>query len=72
MKKKRKDECLFCTSRKCGLRIFRKDNPHFDEIACIRHYTELEMHADEVLGGRGSGVMRTHMTTTGTYFRGQE
>ena len=58
--KKRKDECLLCKSRACYMRIVRKEEPCYDEIACSKHILDLEKHSDETLG-KGNGVMRNHI-----------
>jgi hypothetical protein len=59
---KRKDECLFCKSRKCYIRIVRQEaEPFYDEIACDEHGSDLENHSDEVLGSY-NGIMRYHIT----------
>ena len=68
--KKRKDECLFCSSRTCNTRIVRQNEPKYDEIACYKHIEELEKHSDEVLGYK-NGVMRHHITSTGQLKRGE-
>lgn len=60
--KKRKDECLFCSSRKCGTRIVRLIEPKYDEIACDKHVLELEKHSDKVLGTH-NGILRNHISS---------
>jgi hypothetical protein len=70
MMKKRKDECLFCSSRTCSTRIYRREIPIYDEIACGKHVSDLEKHSDEVLGTK-NGIMRTHVQTTGKFKRGE-
>ena len=67
---KRKDECLFCSSRKCSTRIYRRDVPIYDELACDKHIKELEKHAEETLG-KNNGILRHHVSGTGTYRRGE-
>lgn len=70
MRNKRKDECLFCTSRNCHTRIYRRDVPIYDEIACSKHVNDLEKHSDEMLG-INNGIMRAYASGTGTYKRGE-
>jgi hypothetical protein len=67
---KRKDECLFCSSRNCHTRIYRREVPIYDELACGKHIEELQNHADKVLGRR-NGVYRNHVSGTGNYKRGE-
>lgn len=67
--KKRKDECQFCTSRTCRYRIYRKETPVYDEVFCWKHIEVAEKTADKILGGRGSGVFRTHQSSTGKLYR---
>jgi hypothetical protein len=69
--KKRKDECLFCSSRSCHTRIVRLENPVYDEVACSRHVANLEDHSDSVLG-RKNGVMRNHITSSSKMERGEQ
>lgn len=68
--KKRKDECLFCSSRSCRCRIVREEEPVYDEVACANHISDLEKHSDEVLG-RGNGIMRWHLSGNSQYKRGE-
>lgn len=68
--KNRKDECLCCNSRSCRTRIVRLEAPAYDEIACKIHIDALEEHADEVLG-RGNGIYRHHISSTGNLKRGE-
>jgi hypothetical protein len=68
--RKRIDECLFCSSRTCRTRIVRPEEPHYDEVACNRHISELEKHSDVVLG-RKNGVMRHHISSLGNLKRGE-
>jgi len=65
---KRKDECLFCTSRKCYERVVAtEDNGKlYDEIACIKHVDELYKHSDETV----PKVMRIFSSSTGRVKRG--
>jgi len=46
---RRTDECLFCRSRRCHVRI-HVENGMFDEVACSEHVRDLERHADRHLG----------------------
>ena len=66
--KKRKDECLFCTSRKCVCRIVRQESPYYDEVSCVHHISDLEKHSDKVLG-KGNGVQRWHLSGLSKYKR---
>lgn len=68
---KRKDECLFCSNRKCYTRIAREEEPRYDEIACNSHILELERHSDEILG-RQNGIMRWHITGNSQQKRHEE
>ncbi len=63
VKMKRKDECLFCSSRKCYTRIVT-DDKRYDEISCGNHVIDMEKHSNNVLG-RNNGVMRWHVSSTG-------
>ena len=67
---KRKDECLFCKSRKCSVRIVRTEKPFYDEIACDKHASEMEKHADKELG-INNGIMRWHISSSGILKRGE-
>lgn len=67
--KKRKDECQFCKSRFCYNRIYRYEIPRYDEVFCNKHIEEGQNKADEVLGKRGSKVLRTHQSSTGKLSR---
>lgn len=69
--KKRKDECQFCTSRSCYHQIFRDEEPRYDEVYCSKHIEEATQKCDEILGGRGSGIIRTHVSGTSKKKRGQ-
>jgi len=63
---KRKDECLFCNSRKCYTQIYREADemgPAYNEIACSKHVEELGKHSDEVLGSH-NGVMRVYVSSS--------
>jgi hypothetical protein len=68
--KKRKDECLFCSSRSCYSRIVRLVAPQYDEVACYKHVEDLEKHSDKVLGYK-NGVLRNHISSTGRMKRGE-
>jgi hypothetical protein len=49
---KRKDECLFCSRRKCYARVFSLEpGRKYDEIACIEHIQELHTHSDKAVPG---------------------
>ena len=65
----RKDQCLFCFSRKCNHRVISSDDKGkaYDEISCRRHREDLYRHADENYKG-----MKTYMETTGSYCRGDK
>lgn len=69
MKCKRPNECRFCTSRKCTLRIVSAAG-NFDDVACGRHIRDLEVLADETLGTK-NGIMRTHISGTSHKRRGE-
>lgn len=63
--KKRKNECLFCTSRKCRDRIYSKDLS-YDEVACDKHANRLYDHA----GLTAPGVLKRFISSTGPLSRG--
>jgi hypothetical protein len=66
---RRRDQCLFCTSRRCHTRIVADSRTlGFDEVACNRHVRELEQHADATLP---KGAIRWHLTGNRPYWRGQ-
>ena len=67
--KTRPGECKFCTSRKCSTRI-ATPNMSFDEVACGRHIKDLYSLSDDMLG-KNNGVMRTHISSTGSLKRGE-
>lgn len=68
--KKRCDECLFCSSRTCHVRIVCKTaSETFDEVACRAHVYELEAYADRTLP---PSQMRTHTTSTDKLRRGEK
>lgn len=56
-----RNQCLFCGSRNCHLRIYTEDL-QFDEVACYRHISQLEEHSDNVLGAPGK--LRWHISGT--------
>lgn len=63
---RRKDQCKFCTSRRCYNRIATPDLS-FDEVACRRHSRDLALYADMTL----KGALRWNIDSTGTMKRGQ-
>lgn len=64
----RKDQCLFCTSRRCFTRIVSVDDMEiYDEIACRRHASELHKHSDE----KAPKVPKLFMSSTGCFKRGE-
>ena len=67
--KKRKDECLFCSSRSCHERVVssRDNGKTYDEIACRNHVKELYKHSDEV----APKVMKYFITSTSRLKRGE-
>lgn len=71
MSKKRKNECQFCTSRKCYAQIYRDEEPKYDEVYCYKHADEAAEAADRVLGGRGSGIKRCHRSSSSPVSRGE-
>lgn len=66
----RKDQCLFCTSRRCHSRVVSsQDNGKtFDEVACSKHASQLDMHSDKT----APKVMKLFISGTGTYKRGED
>lgn len=66
--RKRKDECLFCTSRSCFERVVSSgDNGQlYDEIACTRHVSELHRHSDK----KAPGVKKNFISSIGRQKRG--
>ena len=65
--KKRKDECLFCTSRSCYERVVSSDNGQtYDEISCQDHIKDLHKHSDDA----APGVMKHFISSTGRMQRG--
>lgn len=67
---KRKDECLFCGSRKCYTRVVRLENPRYDEIACDKHSNDLYTHSDTTLG-KGNGIYRHYISGSARHKRGE-
>lgn len=66
--KKRSDECLFCHSRSCFSKIYRHEEPTYDEIACRKHTNDLANHCDNTLGV-DNGIIRNHISSTGKLSR---
>ena len=65
---KRKDECLFCTKRKCNERVVSVDGGKtYDEIACFDHVYSLHSHSDTA----APGVMKHFISSTGKQVRGK-
>ena len=65
---KRKDECLFCTSRNCFERVVSTDNGNtYDEISCIKHTKDLYKDADS----KSTKIMKNVISSTGRQKRGQ-
>jgi len=64
----RKNQCLFCTSRKCNNRVvsLNDNGATYDEVACGRHGEELYKHSDKV----APGVMKQFIDSTGNERRG--
>lgn len=67
---KRKNECLFCTSRKCSTRIVStEDNGKiYDEVACSKHSADLHKHSDAA----APKIMKLFMSSTGALKRGED
>lgn len=63
--KKKTNECQFCKSICCYNRIYREETPIYDEVFCDKHIEIGHHKADEILGGAGSGILRTHQSSTG-------
>lgn len=66
----RKDQCFYCTSRKCNTRIVSTiDNGKtYDEVACIKHSADLHKHSDDV----APKVMKLFISSTGSLKRGED
>lgn len=66
----RKDQCLFCYSRKCNTRIVSTaDNgATYDEVACVKHSEKLHKHSDE----KAPKVMKLFQSSTGNLKRGED
>jgi hypothetical protein len=66
----RKDQCLFCTNRRCYSRIVSsQDNGKtYDEVACDKHSHQLDIHSDET----AQKVVKLFISGTGTYKRGDD
>ena len=62
----RKDECKFCASRRCFVRIVTSDLK-YDEVACGTHTRDLELHADKTI----AGITRMHHSSSGALKRGE-
>lgn len=67
--KKRKDECIACTSRSCHNQIYRDEEPKYDEVYCHSHHKEAETHCNETLGVK-NGILRTYRNSTAKLRRG--
>lgn len=65
--KKRKDECLFCTSRRCSNRVVSLDDKGitYDEISCSKHADEMYKDSDI----KAPKVMKMFISSTGRLFR---
>ena len=59
----RKDQCLFCTSRKCPERVVSlyDKGKLYDEIACVKHIKELYKDSDD----KAPKVMKIFSSSTG-------
>ena len=65
----RKEQCLFCTSRKCYTRIVSTDNGKtYDEVACSKHTSDVEKHSDKA----APKIMKLFMSSTGPLKRGED
>jgi len=60
-----KNQCRFCGSRSCYIRIYTKDYT-FDELACRDHTRDLEIFSDAKLGK----TLRMHTSSSGKLSRG--
>lgn len=67
-RRKRKDQCFCCSSRKCKHRVIStSDNgKSYDQIACDKHWKFLLRHAERCYDGKV-----TYMETTGRFTRGE-
>lgn len=65
MAKVRKDQCRFCGSRSCYMRVYTADY-QFDELACRDHQRDLEVYSDGMLGK----APRMHQSSSGKLVRG--
>lgn len=65
---KRKDECLFCKSRKCGERVVSVDDKGktYDEISCEKHADDMNKDSDI----KAPKVMKLFISSTGRLKRG--
>ena len=66
----RKDQCLFCKSRKCNTRIVSSEDngKTYDEVACTRHSADLHKHSDV----SAPKVMKLFISSTGALKRGED
>ena len=66
--KRRKDECLFCFSRRCYERVVstNDDGARYDEVACFKHVGLLHKHSDV----NAEGVIKAFISSTGKLKRG--
>jgi len=66
--KKRKDECLFCTSRSCYERVVSSQDKAqlYDEVACNKHIKDLHKHSDEI----APKIIKYFNSSTGKQKRG--
>ena len=64
----RKNQCLFCTSRKCSTRIVStEDNGKiYDEVACNKHSAQLHSHSDKF----APKIAKLFISSTGYLKRG--
>jgi len=67
--KKRKDECQLCSSRSCYHRIYRTEEPKYDEVYCDKHIKDAEALSDKILGINNK-IYRTFENSTGKLWRG--
>lgn len=66
----RKEQCLFCKSRKCYERVVSSEDggKTYDEVACRKHAEKLREDSDV----RAPGVMKYFISSTGTMRRGED